>query len=79
MARADVDHNGKLDLAEFILMMHNNQLEMMDQDDEQVKKMMEMKQAFRSVIWYQFSTSLYYYDLPEHLTLEVMGKLLLKI
>ena len=54
MARADVDHNGKLDLAEFILMMHNNQLEMMDQDDEQVRKMMEMKQAFRSDISFNF-------------------------
>ena len=51
MARADVDHNGKLDLAEFILMMHNNQLEMMDQDDEQVRKMIEMKQAFRFTIY----------------------------
>ena len=52
MARADVDHNGKLDLAEFILMMHNNQLEMMDQDDEQVRKMIEMKQAFRFAIFF---------------------------
>ena len=78
MARADVDHNGKLDLAEFILMMHNNQLEMMDQDDEQVRKMIEMKQAFRFEIL-SISNRRQNFLTLGHLTPEGMEKLLFRI
>ena len=43
MARVDVDHNGKLDLAEFIMMMYNNSLDYnREQEQEQ-----DIKQAFR--------------------------------
>ena len=44
MARVDVDHNGKLDLGEFIMMMHNNSIDFnREQEQEQ-----DIKQAFRS-------------------------------
>lgn len=43
MARVDVDHNGKLDLGEFIMMMHNNSL---DYNREQEKEQ-DIKLAFR--------------------------------
>ena len=46
MAQADVDHNGKLDLTEFIVMMYNNYLE--TEDDLEKEKMEEMKMAFRA-------------------------------
>ena len=44
MARVDVDHNGKLDLGEFIMMMHNNSIDF-NRDLEQEQ---DIKQAFRS-------------------------------
>ena len=43
MARVDVDHNGKLDLAEFIMMMYNNSL---DYNGEQEQEQ-DIRQAFR--------------------------------
>ena len=46
MAQADVDHNGKLDLSEFIVMMYNNYLE--TENDLEKEKMEEMKMAFRA-------------------------------
>ena len=44
MARVDVDHNGKLDLGEFIMMMHNNSIDF-NRENEQEQ---DIKQAFRS-------------------------------
>ena len=43
MAMADVDHNGKLDLTEFIVLMYNNNLENYIEEDNTE----EMKMAFR--------------------------------
>ena len=43
MARADVDHNGKLDLGEFIMMMHSNSIDFNREQDQQ----QDIKQAFR--------------------------------
>lgn len=47
MARADVDHNGKLDLTEFTLMMYNYRMETRDKDLEEFKRREEIMQAFR--------------------------------
>jgi len=44
MAQVDVDHNGKLDLTEFIVMMHNHNLEN-NMEEENIE---EMKMAFRA-------------------------------
>ena len=44
MAMVDVDHNGKLDLGEFIMMMFNNSLDY-NREKEQEQ---DIKQAFRS-------------------------------
>ena len=43
MAEADVDHNGKLDLTEFILLMHKNN-PFVDPEEENED---EMRLAFR--------------------------------
>ena len=48
MARADVDHNGKLDLTEFTLMMHNYRQETRDKDLEEFRRREEIMQAFRA-------------------------------
>jgi len=47
MARADVDYNGKLDVTEFIMMMHRNNLELKDDQVEEIQRREEMKHAFR--------------------------------
>ena len=47
MARADVDYNGKLDVTEFIIMMHSNNLELRDDQVEEIQRKEEMKHAFR--------------------------------
>ena len=47
MARADVDHNGKLDLTEFTLMMYNHRMETKDRDLEEFRRREEIMQAFR--------------------------------
>jgi len=47
MARADVDYNGKLDITEFIMMMHRNNLELKDDQVEEIQRREEMKHAFR--------------------------------
>ena len=44
MARADVDHDGKVNIQEFILMMYNNTLDNINKDD----KVDEIKMAFRA-------------------------------
>ena len=44
MARVDVDHNGKLDLGEFIMMMHNNSIDF----NRETEQEQDIKQAFRS-------------------------------
>ena len=43
MAKVDVDHNGKLDLTEFIVMMYNHNLEN-NMEEENIE---EMRMAFR--------------------------------
>ena len=43
MAKVEVDHNGKLDLTEFIVMMYNHNLEN-NMEEENIE---EMKMAFR--------------------------------
>ena len=48
MARADVDHNGKLDLTEFTLMMYNYRQETRDKDLEEFRRREEIMQAFRA-------------------------------
>ena len=47
MARADVDHNGKLDMKEFIRMMHNYNTEMTDPETEDLQRTREIMEAFR--------------------------------
>ena len=47
MARADVDHNGRLDIREFIRMMHNYNTEMMDPEAEDIRRTREIMEAFR--------------------------------
>lgn len=47
MARADVDHNGKLDMREFIRMMHNYNAEMTDPETEDLQRTREIMEAFR--------------------------------
>ena len=43
MAKVDVDHNGKLDLTEFIVMMYNHNLEN-NMEEENIE---EMKMALK--------------------------------
>ena len=50
MARADVDHNGKLDVVEFIRMMHNYGEETGDREQEERRRGEELRHAFRSVV-----------------------------
>ena len=50
MARADVDHNGKLDVVEFIRMMHNYGEETGDREQEERRRREELRHAFRSVV-----------------------------
>ena len=47
MARADVDHNGRLDIREFIRMMHNYSTETADPKAEDLQKTREIMEAFR--------------------------------
>ena len=47
MARADVDHNGRLDIREFIRMMHNYNTEMVDPKVEDLQRRREIMEAFR--------------------------------
>ena len=47
MARADVDHNGRLDIREFIRMMHNYNTEMADPKAEDLQRTREIMEAFR--------------------------------
>jgi len=66
MAEVDLDHNGKLDLKEFIMLMHN----MMENKDND--NMEEIQMAFRSdlaLMYMPMNT-----DISEHLTQMVMGK-----
>ena len=47
MARADVDHNGRLDIREFIRMMHNYNTETDDPEAAHLQRTGEIMQAFR--------------------------------
>ena len=57
MAQVDVDHNGKLDLNEFIVMMHNHNLEN-NMEEENIE---EMKMAFR-LSWNSSAVSIFHFQ-----------------
>ena len=74
MARADVDHNGRLDIREFIRMMHNYNTETDDPEAAHLQRTGEIMQAFRLSKMVHFLEIIFIYFSAGLLTDEGMAK-----